>query len=118
MTHTPTPISRHSQEYRGFTLVRLPKTVTQPITRYHLWLGDQSFGKVDTVAQATDYIDQLHQTKKIERNDNNELFNRTTDINHDYSRCDGLRCHAYCDGNPYIPKETRKINRLAAISHA
>ncbi|WP_119797604.1 MULTISPECIES: hypothetical protein [Candidatus Fukatsuia] len=107
MIYPPTPISRHSQEYRGFTLVRLPRTVAQPITRYHLWLGDRSFGKVDTVAQATDYIDQLHQMKKIERNDD-ELFNRTIAISPDCSRC---------DGNPCTPKETRQINWLAAISY-
>ncbi|WP_342221603.1 hypothetical protein [Candidatus Fukatsuia endosymbiont of Tuberolachnus salignus] len=113
MIHIPSPISRHSQEYRGFTLVRLPRTAAQPMIRYHLWLGDQSFGKVDTLVQATDYINQLHQTKKIERNDD-ELFNRTRAISPDYSRCDGLR---YCDGNLCIPKETYQINRLAAISY-
>ncbi|EFL91826.1 hypothetical protein REG_1298 [Candidatus Regiella insecticola LSR1] len=57
MTHTLITLSRHSHQYREFTIVRHPKTAVNPIVHYHLWLDNNSFGKVDTLEQATGYID-------------------------------------------------------------
>lgn len=45
--------------YRGFTIIKLPRKAVTPITRYHVWLDDQSFGKFDVMAEATHYIDLL-----------------------------------------------------------
>ncbi|WP_339057946.1 hypothetical protein [Candidatus Regiella endosymbiont of Tuberolachnus salignus] len=109
MTHPTTSINRHSKAYRGFTITYLPKTATQPMSRYHLWLDNQSFGKVDALAQATDYIDQLHQMKKIARRED-ELFHSTLDIHHDVFHGDYR--------HPGVPKETHQINRLATIAPA
>lgn len=66
MTHTLITLSRHSHQYREFTIVRHPKTAVNPIVHYHLWLDNNSFGKVDTLEQATSYIDWLHKMKKGE----------------------------------------------------
>lgn len=57
-------VSRHSSIYRGFLIVRRPATVLNKITRYEITLSDQSFGLFDAQAQATDYIDQLHEQKE------------------------------------------------------
>ena len=54
-------VSRHSSIYRGFVIVRRPKTVINLITRYEVTLSDQSFGLFDAQAQATGYIDELHE---------------------------------------------------------
>lgn len=45
--------------YRGFTIIKLPRKTVTPITRYHVWLDDQSFGKFDAMAEAVKYIDKL-----------------------------------------------------------
>lgn len=45
--------------YRGFTIIKLPRKAVTPITRYHVWLDDQSFGKFDAMAEAVKYIDGL-----------------------------------------------------------
>ncbi|EPS1554492.1 hypothetical protein ACVB0D_000519 [Proteus mirabilis] len=52
-------ITEHSFMYRGFTIIKLPRKAVTPITRYHVWLDDQSFGKFDVMAEATHYIDLL-----------------------------------------------------------
>ncbi len=52
-------ITEHSFMYRGFTIIKLPRKAVTPITRYHVWLDDQSFGKFDAMAEATKYIDLL-----------------------------------------------------------
>ncbi|MGA7588668.1 MAG: hypothetical protein WCB03_21950 [Rouxiella badensis] len=56
-------VSRHSSIYRGFIITRRPKTVINKITRYEVALIEQSFGLFDAQAQATRYIDELHQRK-------------------------------------------------------
>ncbi|WGL94639.1 hypothetical protein [Arsenophonus nasoniae] len=53
-------ISTHSFGYRNFTIIKLPRKVVNPITRYHVWLDDHSFGKFDALAEATKYIDKLY----------------------------------------------------------
>lgn len=45
--------------YRGFTIIKLPRKAMNPVTRYHVWLDDQSFGKFDAMAEAVKYIDGL-----------------------------------------------------------
>lgn len=52
-------ITEHSFMYHGFTIIKLPRKTVTPITRYHVWLDDQSFGKFDSMAEATHYIDSL-----------------------------------------------------------
>ncbi|WP_371746007.1 hypothetical protein [Proteus mirabilis] len=52
-------ITEHSFMYRGFTIIKLPRKAVTPITRYHVWLDDQSFGKFDAMAEAMHYIDLL-----------------------------------------------------------
>lgn len=52
-------ITEHSFMYRGFTIIKLPRKAVTPITRYHVWLDDQSFGKFDAMAEAIKYIDLL-----------------------------------------------------------
>jgi hypothetical protein len=61
MTHAIKEVSRHSSVYRGFLITRRPKTVINKMTRYEVTLSDQSFGLFDAQAQATGYIDDLHQ---------------------------------------------------------
>lgn len=63
MSHAIQPISTHSSEYCGFTIIKLPRKAVQPITRYHLWRGDHSFGKFDAQAEATSYVDSLYQQR-------------------------------------------------------
>lgn len=52
-------ITEHSFLYRGFTIIKLPRKAMNPVTRYHIWLDDQSFGKFDAMAEAIKYIDLL-----------------------------------------------------------
>lgn len=52
-------ITEHSFMYRGFTIIKLPRKAMNPVTRYHVWLDDQSFGKFDAMAEAIKYIDLL-----------------------------------------------------------
>lgn len=52
-------LSNHSYIYRGFTLIVLPKKAMQPVMRYHVKHGDQSFGKFDAQVKAINYIDYL-----------------------------------------------------------
>ena len=52
-------ITTHSFMYRGFTIIKLPRKAMNPVTRYHVWLDDQSFGKFDAMAEAINYIDLL-----------------------------------------------------------
>ncbi|AWK13888.1 hypothetical protein SK355_11350 [Candidatus Fukatsuia symbiotica] len=66
MIHSLTTLSRHSHQYREFVIIRHPKTVTNLVNRYHLWFNNHSFGKVDTLEQATKHIDWLHQMKEEE----------------------------------------------------
>ncbi|CND90737.1 phage-like protein [Yersinia rohdei] len=55
-----TIISRHSSAYRGFVITHRPRTAINPIARYEVLLGEQSFGLHDAQAIATSFIDQLH----------------------------------------------------------
>lgn len=64
MTHSIKEVSRHSSIYRGFLIVSRPATVLNKITRYEVTLSEQSFGLFDAQAQATDYIDELHEQKE------------------------------------------------------
>lgn len=63
MTHAIKEVSRHSSIYRGFIITRRPKTVISKIARYEITLGEQSFGLFDAQAQATGYINELHNQK-------------------------------------------------------
>lgn len=62
----PTPIcalnriSNHTYSYRGFLITRIDRSKINPITRYHVRQGDESYGKFDALAQAIEYIDELH----------------------------------------------------------
>ncbi|AKP32138.1 hypothetical protein [Yersinia aleksiciae] len=60
MKYTLTIISRHSSAYRGFVITHRPRTAMNPITRYEVFLGEQSFGLLDAQALATGFIDQLY----------------------------------------------------------
>lgn len=64
MIYSIKELSRHSSIYRGFSIVRRPATVLNKITRYEVTLSEQSFGLFDAQAQATGYIDQLHEQKE------------------------------------------------------
>ncbi|ALX94670.1 hypothetical protein AV650_14395 [Serratia fonticola] len=59
-THAITKLSRRASRYRGFVITHRRRTATNPISRYEISLGDQSFGLFDAQALATGYIDQLH----------------------------------------------------------
>ncbi|EOW7073738.1 hypothetical protein ACOZ7A_000181 [Yersinia enterocolitica] len=56
-------VSEHTSVYRGFSITRLKHNKINPITRYQVSQGDQSYGKFDAQAQATAYVDQLHQMR-------------------------------------------------------
>lgn len=61
-------VSTHSQAYRGFIIITLPRNATRKITQYHVTLSDgadsrHSFGKFDALAQATGFIDSLFSKK-------------------------------------------------------
>lgn len=58
-----TVISNHTSAYRGFSITRLKRNKRNPITRYHVRQGDESYGKFDAQAQATEYIDQLYEMR-------------------------------------------------------
>ncbi|MFP9228940.1 hypothetical protein A0E43_10205 [Pectobacterium cacticida] len=53
-------VSEHTSIYRGFSIIRCPRTATNPITRYRVSQGNQSFGLFDALAQAKSYINMLH----------------------------------------------------------
>lgn len=57
MSHAIIKLSEHSSLYRGFTITKNRKVVHT--ARYQVSQGDQSYGKFDAQAQATDYIDWL-----------------------------------------------------------
>lgn len=59
-----TKVSEHTNVYRGFSITRIPRKKVQPVTRYHVSQGDQSYGKFDAQAQATGYIDELYQQRE------------------------------------------------------
>ncbi|EPR6402512.1 TPA: hypothetical protein ACPZO2_003803 [Yersinia enterocolitica] len=56
-------ISDHTSAYRGFSITKLKRNKRNPITRYHVRQGDESYGKFDALAQATDYIDRLYKMR-------------------------------------------------------
>ena len=62
-THALIKVSEHTDIYRGFSVTRIPRKVFQPIARYQVSQGDQSYGKFDAQAQATGYIDHLYQQR-------------------------------------------------------
>ncbi|MBL5859618.1 hypothetical protein JBO49_03195 [Serratia fonticola] len=57
-------VSEHTCVYRGFSVTKLPRKALQPVTRYLVRQGDQSYGKFDAQALATGYIDQLYAQKE------------------------------------------------------
>lgn len=59
--HALTKVSEHTNLYRGFSITRLPRKALNPVTRYHVSQGDQSYGKFDAQAEATGYIDGLYE---------------------------------------------------------
>lgn len=65
MSYAIIKISRRSSRYRGFVITHRPRTVTNPIPRYVVSLGDQSFGLFDAQALATGYIDQLYTDREV-----------------------------------------------------
>ncbi|WP_052235282.1 hypothetical protein [Pectobacterium carotovorum] len=58
--HALIKLSEHTSIYRGFSIIRCPRTATNPMTRYRISQGDQSFGLFDALGQATSYINELH----------------------------------------------------------
>lgn len=62
--HALTRVSEHTNVYRGFCITRIPRKKANPITRYHVSQGDQSYGKFDAQAEATGYIDALHELRE------------------------------------------------------
>lgn len=62
--HALVKVSGHTGVYRGFSITRIPRKKVHPVTRYHVSQGDQSYGKFDTRAQATGYIDELYQQRE------------------------------------------------------
>lgn len=56
-------VSEHTNLYRGFSITRLPRKALNPVTRYHISQGDQSYGKFDAQAEATGYIDRLYEKR-------------------------------------------------------
>ncbi|MHA3710059.1 hypothetical protein [Yersinia enterocolitica] len=61
--HALTVISDHTTAYRGFSITRLKRNKRNPVTRYHVRQGDESYGKFDAQAQATEYIDRLYEMR-------------------------------------------------------
>lgn len=64
-SHAITKISRRAKPHRGFVITYRPRTVTNPLPRYEVSLGDLSFGLFDAQAQATDYIEQLYAQRQV-----------------------------------------------------
>ncbi|CAM3264908.1 MULTISPECIES: hypothetical protein [Yersinia] len=60
MSHSITPISKNSKGYRSFVLAYRRSTAINPIARYEVLLGDQSFGYFYSQSLATQYIDWLY----------------------------------------------------------
>lgn len=58
-----TVISDHTSAYRGFSITRLKRNKRNPVTRYHVRQGNESYGKFDAQAQATEYIDELYEMR-------------------------------------------------------
>ncbi|PWC10910.1 hypothetical protein B4923_15475 [Brenneria roseae subsp. americana] len=56
-------LSNHCDIYRSFSIIRIPRTVTNPITRYRVRQGDQSYGLFDAKGIAIHYIDRLYKMK-------------------------------------------------------
>lgn len=63
--HALVKVSEHTCVYRGFSITRLKRNKINLITRYQVSQGDQSYGKFDAQAQATAYVDQLHQMRNV-----------------------------------------------------
>ncbi|EQA4235379.1 hypothetical protein ACX2XH_001486 [Serratia marcescens] len=59
--HALTKVSEHTNIYRGFCITKLPRKAMNPVTRYQVSQGDQSYGKFDAQAEATGYIDGLYE---------------------------------------------------------
>jgi hypothetical protein len=64
MQHSIVKVSEHTSVYRGFSVTKLPRKALQPVTRYLVRQGDQSYGKFDAQALATGYIDKLYQQRE------------------------------------------------------
>ncbi|WGL93974.1 hypothetical protein [Arsenophonus nasoniae] len=58
-------LTTHSFIYRDFVIVKLPRKAITPITRYHVWYENNSFGKFDAMDHAQKYIDKLYQNLNI-----------------------------------------------------
>ncbi|WP_406706309.1 hypothetical protein [Sodalis sp.] len=57
--------NRYTHGYKGFVIHYRPRTAAQPVARYEVLYGDQSFGLFDGKAQAIHYIDQLYQMQRL-----------------------------------------------------
>lgn len=62
--HALIKVSTHTSIYRGFSITKLPRKKLNPVTRYRVSQGDQSYGKFDAQAEATGYIDQLYRQRR------------------------------------------------------
>ncbi|QGH60774.1 hypothetical protein [Serratia proteamaculans] len=63
--HALVKVSEHTSIYRGFCITRIPRKKVNPVTRYHVSQGDQSYGKFDAQAEATGYIDGLYEQSGV-----------------------------------------------------
>ncbi len=70
LAHSPnyalTVISYHTSAYRSFSITCSKRNKRNPVTRYHVRQGDQSYGKFDALAQALEYIDTLHEMRNAQ----------------------------------------------------
>ena len=58
-------LSTHSFSYRYFQVIKLPAKTMNPVTRYNVQRGDNSFGLFDSMKEATQYIDSLYGDKNV-----------------------------------------------------
>ncbi|CNI12204.1 hypothetical protein [Yersinia pekkanenii] len=59
-------ISNHTYSYCGFLITCNKRSKINPITRYRVRQGDESYGKFDALAQALEYIDTLHEMRNAQ----------------------------------------------------
>ncbi|QDL33856.1 hypothetical protein [Serratia liquefaciens] len=63
--HALVKVSEHTNSYRGFCITRIPRKKVNPVTRYHVSQGDQSYGKFDALAEAIGYINGLYEQRGV-----------------------------------------------------
>nr|WP_071603961.1 hypothetical protein [Dickeya sp. NCPPB 3274] len=59
-----TQLSKHTNVYRGFSIIKCPRTISNPITRYRVSQSGQSYGLFDALTLATGYIDNLYTARR------------------------------------------------------